>query len=287
MSMSKFFDKDSFAREDYRYQIAMIMAAMYPLYTVGKIFDSLALIIGTFVVITVLLVLFVASFFFKKRVCPQWLRDTVSDVISEYMFFCLPAVMLICSGKDDWLRLFFGIGFMVWYLLTFPLRRKVMEEAENGIESMQEMKEEAGESKEELVEALFRDRWRVVNKLCDIYYEKSDSAGAMKFIVRDIEAELEGLRTQESIRDILATADRCLDGEISRLQQECGEFLKEQDVEFVGLIYAGLSVRAVCYLTGLRKANFYQKKNRLMKRIAESDAQAREEFVERLAKFIK
>ncbi|MDE6222941.1 MAG: hypothetical protein K2M49_04550 [Muribaculaceae bacterium] len=229
----------------------------------------------------------IIAFFSKSKECPRPVRVAVMDFISIYLWLLLPSAILIVNGYDDWMLLGIEIVFGVVVIITNFIYEKVKEDAETNIESMQEMKEEAGESKAELVEALFRDRWRVVNKLCDIYYEKSDSAGAMKFIVRDIEAELEGLRTQESIRDILATADRCLDGEISRLQQECGEFLKEQDIEFVGLIYAGLSVRAVCYLTGLRKANFYQKKNRLMKRIAESDAPSREEFVERLAKFIK
>ena len=279
--MLEIFDNDSYSN-----QCINGAAAVAPLVAVGEFYSrtlqTVALVVAVLLVAAGYVLLWL-----KQGVCPKWLRDLISDVTSIYLFFCLPAIIYIYHGNGSVGYLLFGVGMMFLAGISSFATELTSRRANAGIESLQEMKEEAGESKEELVEALFRDRWRVVNKLCDIYYEKSDSAGAMKFIVRDIEAELQELRSKESIRDILATADRCLDGEISRLQQECGEFLKEQDIEFVGLIYAGLSVRAVCYLTGLRKANFYQKKNRLMKRIAESDAPAREEFVERLAKFIK
>lgn len=284
--MSRFFSNYSFENDNYTDQIAHVAAAVVPLFTLGEIFDSYPLKIGAGIATAILLVLFFASFFFKHKECPKWLRDTIFDVISGYMLFCLPAIMLICAGRDGWFRLYLGIGCIIWYVLTCTLRKKAQADAIANIEIIQEIKAEATDNSQ-LIESLFNDKWKVVNKLCDIYYEKSDSKGLLKFIVSDIEAELEELRSPESIADILATTDRCLNGAISQLRDECGSFLKAQDIEFIGLIFSGLSVRAVCYLTGIRKPNFYQKKNRLIKRIEESEAPHKELFVERLLKFAK
>ncbi|MDE6513011.1 MAG: hypothetical protein K2L05_02360 [Muribaculaceae bacterium] len=284
--MSKSFNSYNFDNDNYTDQIAHVLAAIFPLFTIGEIFNNNPLRIGAGVASAILLILLFASFFFKRKVCPKWLRDTIFDITSEYMFFCLPAIMLICAGAGGWGRLYLGIGLIVLYLATCMLRKKVQSDAMSNIENIQGIKAEVTDNSQ-LIESLFRDKWKVMNKLCNIYYEKSDSTGALKFIVRDIETELQDFRTPKSIADILTTTDRCLDGAISQLRNECGSFLKEQDIEFIGLIFSGLSVRAVCYIMDFRKLNYYQKKNRLISRIAESDAPHKEEFIERLSKFTK
>ncbi|MDE6512667.1 MAG: hypothetical protein K2L05_00595, partial [Muribaculaceae bacterium] len=130
-----------------------------------------------------------------------------------------------------------------------------------------------------LIESLFADKWSIINTLSKAYYEKGESDHMLKHIVADIKNVLETISTPESISEILATTDKCADGIITSLRSEC-TFLKEQDIEFIGLIYAGLSVRSICYICRIKKYTFYQKKNRLMRRIAESDAAHKDTFVE-------
>ena len=77
--------------------------------------------------------------------------------------------------------------------------------------------------------------------------------------------------------DSIITDHPDMDGLITRLREEC-PFLKEDDVNFLGLIFAGFSVRAVCMFTGMEYQHFYVKKSRLMKRIQNSDAPDRELF---------
>ncbi|MBD5425604.1 MAG: hypothetical protein HDR45_05335 [Bacteroides sp.] len=136
----------------------------------------------------------------------------------------------------------------------------------------------------QLIELLLKEKWRIVNKLCDIYYDKCDSEGMLKYIVHEIESEISELKTPGNINDIIETTDRCLDGIISKLKNEC-PFIKGNDVEFIGLIFSGLSVRAVCYVTGTKKDYYYKKKNRLLQKIMDSNAEHKDEFISRLSRF--
>ena len=72
-----------------------------------------------------------------------------------------------------------------------------------------------------------------------------------------------------------------MDGIVSSLRNQC-PFLKQEDVNFLALLYAGFSVRAVCMFTGIKYHHFYVKKSRLIKRIEASDAPDKALFLEKL-----
>ncbi|MBD5415609.1 MAG: hypothetical protein HDR46_04885 [Bacteroides sp.] len=152
------------------------------------------------------------------------------------------------------------------------------------ITSMQLLKA-TSTSKEQLIESLAKSKWSIVNKLCNAYFDLSESPVLIKFVVQSIETELQELRSKDSISDILSATDNITQGLISQLKSEC-TFLKSSDIEFIGLIYAGLSVRAVCYLTGIKKDYYYKKKNRLLQRIEASDAKSKAAFIARLSEFV-
>ena len=270
----------------YTKQILHVAIALFPLLTLGELTDNKPIAVVAGITVGVLCCLLIASFFFKQKTCPQWLRDTVSDTIFNYLFFCFPAIMCICSGINGWPMLYLGIGIIILDLATCKVGKKVKADALNNLENIHALKA-ASINQYNLIDMLFRNKWNVVNKLCNIYYERKDSSGSLKFIVRDIETELEDFRTRENIANILTTTDKCLDGVISKLKEQCAEFLKDQDIEFIGLIFSGLSVRAVCYIVGIQKDSFYQKKNRLLRRIAESNATDKELFIDHLSKFTK
>ena len=70
-------------------------------------------------------------------------------------------------------------------------------------------------------------------------------------------------------------------GIITDLKTQC-PFLKEADVNFLALLFAGFSVRAVCMFTGIKYPHFYVKKSRLIKRIEASDAPDKSLFLQKL-----
>lgn len=128
---------------------------------------------------------------------------------------------------------------------------------------------------------LLADKWNTVGMLCDQLFDIGQTDADRKRVLRNIEKELKKVVSPQGVADTVEAVDRHMGGLITRLREEC-PFLKEEDVNFLGLIFAGFSVRAVCMFTGMEYQHFYVKKSRLMKRIQNSDAPDRELFVERM-----
>ncbi|MDE7375221.1 MAG: hypothetical protein K2N16_00050 [Muribaculaceae bacterium] len=131
------------------------------------------------------------------------------------------------------------------------------------------------------IESLFKDKWAVLNMLCNEYFELGDSESARVASQARIEKELKKLRTTKSLKDIEAAVDANMGGIMALLRQEC-DFLKEDDFVFLSLVYAGLSAKAVCLFTDIKYKNFYQKKSRLSKRIADSEAPHKDLFTAKI-----
>ena len=62
--------------------------------------------------------------------------------------------------------------------------------------------------------------------------------------------------------------------------------LKEDDVVFLSLVFAGFSVRAVCLIIGIKYKNFYLRKSRLVKKISNSGAPHLDFFLNKLGKWL-
>lgn len=133
----------------------------------------------------------------------------------------------------------------------------------------------------QIVRDLLTDKWRTLDILCDELFELGQSDAERKRVVRNIEKELKKVVSPQGVVEIVEAVDRHMGGLVSRLREQC-PFIKETDVNFLGLIYAGFSVRAVCMFTGMEYQHFYVKRSRLMKRIHNSDAPDRELFIDRM-----
>ena len=133
------------------------------------------------------------------------------------------------------------------------------------------------------IENLFHERWQTINFLCNEFFEKGDSEKTRAFIIKEVEKEIERLKTPLKLRQIEASVDECMDSIASRLRSQCATLLKEDDIRFIVLIYAGFSPRAVCMFTGIKLKSFYTKRTRLITRISSSEAIIdRDEFLQKL-----
>lgn len=132
-----------------------------------------------------------------------------------------------------------------------------------------------------LIEMLFKEKWVTLNMLCNNYFDLGDSEKTRLAILKNIEIEINKQRTQKNLEEIESAVDLYLGGIMSRMRSEC-TFLKDADFTFLSLIFAGLSVRAICLFTGIKYKNFYLRKSRLIKRIEASDAPGKEIYLDRL-----
>jgi len=128
------------------------------------------------------------------------------------------------------------------------------------------------------IEDLFKEQWHFLNSLCHDYFENKDSKNSKTHITRRIEESLNILRNPENISRLQESVNNNIDGIIDKLKTQC-PFLKDSDVTFLSLIFAGLAPRVICMMVDIKLKSFYNKKKRLSDRILESDAQDKVWFI--------
>ena len=151
----------------------------------------------------------------------------------------------------------------------------------NELQSLQSegIRHELNHSK--IVEKLFKEKWTTLDTLCDQYFGLGNSELSAKDLVNNMEKELKKIVSKKGLAEIVYSVDAYMGGIITDLRTQC-PFLKDADVNFLALLYAGFSVRAVCMFTGIKYDYFYVKKSRLIKRIEVSDAPDKSIFLQKL-----
>lgn len=134
-----------------------------------------------------------------------------------------------------------------------------------------------------MVEQLFKDKWNTFNHLCNDYFEFLESDKNPNRIIKDIENELKEIRNPNNLFEIEKSVDEYLGGVMTLLRMEVPT-LKEDDIVFLSLVFAGFSVRAVCLIIGIKYKNFYLRKSRLVKKISNSGAPHLDFFLNKLGK---
>lgn len=119
--------------------------------------------------------------------------------------------------------------------------------------------------------------------MCNDYFEFLESDKNPNRIIKDIENELKEIRNPNNLFEIEKSVDEYLGGVMTLLRMEVPT-LKEDDVVFLSLVFAGFSVRAVCLIIGIKYKNFYLRKSRLVKKISNSGAPHLDFFLNKLGK---
>lgn len=132
-----------------------------------------------------------------------------------------------------------------------------------------------------VVETLFKEKWQTLDILCDQYFGFSNYELTPKGLVSNIERELKKIISEKGIDDIVDATDTYMGNIVSKLRNQFPS-LKNDDINFLALLFAGFSVRAVCMFTGIKYQHFYVKKSRLIKRIQASEAPDKTLFLEKL-----
>lgn len=133
-------------------------------------------------------------------------------------------------------------------------------------------------NKDIVLSSLFRQKWSTLNMLCNEYYEKGDSPNLRRYIIDSIEKELKKIGSKNGIQLIEDEVDLHYGGIIGNLKRDCSN-LSQKDFTLFTLIIAGMSVKTICYLMGIKTGNFYVSKRRLIEKIKVSDSLDTEKFI--------
>lgn len=131
------------------------------------------------------------------------------------------------------------------------------------------------------LEKLFKEKWIFLSKLCNQFFEKGESEIDKNILIAEIRSELAKVRSKKYIRDIEMSVNKYMDNLIKRLRSQF-PLMKEEDIVFLTLLAANFSPKAVCLFIDISIHNFYTKKNRLIKKIQDSDAKDRDFFITKL-----
>lgn len=136
------------------------------------------------------------------------------------------------------------------------------------------------EANNRIIESLFKHKWSTLNRLCVEYYEKGALRKFHEILIKEIESEVKNIGSKEGLIQIEDEVNQYLDGIISKLREEC-KALKEKDINLCCLIFAGFSVKAICFILDITSNNFYVKKKRLIQKISNSDSSNKNIFLNR------
>lgn len=151
------------------------------------------------------------------------------------------------------------------------------ESMSNQIQSLQDV----NTGHNEIIEKLFKEKWDTLDTLCDQYYGLDNSELNAKDLVANMQKELKKVISKKGLKQIVDAVDLYMGGIVNKLRTQC-PFLKESDISFLALLYAGFSTRAVCMFSEIKYDYFYVKKSRLIKRIEASNAPDKSIFLQKL-----
>lgn len=149
------------------------------------------------------------------------------------------------------------------------------------IQELQNINKQLETDHSAIIEKLFKEKWTTLDALCDQYYGLDNSELNAKDLVANMQKELKKIVSRKGLTEIVEAVDIYMGGIVTDLRTQCG-FLKDADINFLALLYAGFSVRAVCMFTGIKYDYFYVKKSRLIKRIETSEASDKFLFLKKL-----
>lgn len=131
------------------------------------------------------------------------------------------------------------------------------------------------------VDRLFRDHYEAIEMAANLLLDASLSKNSEKKIADPLSGIVDGCREPKFLRSLEQTVNLYRSNVINRLRAQLPD-LSESDMTIILYAAGGLTPRVMCLLTGLSASALYNRKYRLKKRIAASDAADAKEFIQLL-----
>lgn len=122
---------------------------------------------------------------------------------------------------------------------------------------------------------LLVDRFKVIDELCETYYESQGTKTEKKAIVDKVKSQIEALKSDEGI---FAEMEKCQEDLLRRLREEIPQ-LKPEEYRLMVYLASGLSNRTIALLIGESINVAYKRKSRLKAKITDSDTPHKADFL--------
>ena len=129
------------------------------------------------------------------------------------------------------------------------------------------------------VNELYKSQFKTLNELCREYYSKNAASERVhKTLYKDFESIILELRGASKFQKLEESLNMYCDNIAKKLKTTV-KGLKYSDYKMLVLIFAGLSVNAICVICDIERGNYYIKRQRLRDRIQQSDSVYSELFL--------
>ncbi|MDE5806970.1 MAG: hypothetical protein K2H76_02555 [Muribaculaceae bacterium] len=132
------------------------------------------------------------------------------------------------------------------------------------------------------LEQIFYSQFHIVGRLAKEYFEKGAVKSARNEIIKQIEKEIKKWESPEKIAEIERSLNLYSNNVVKRLREQCPN-LNSSDISFLIFLWIGLPPKAVALFCSLKIGYFYTKRQRIIKKIMDSSAPDKEEFIRRTA----
>lgn len=171
--------------------------------------------------------------------------------------------------------------------ILIHIRHKMLRNAQQYIDTINELQLTRNNSKElepltTAIDRLYNDRLRDINQLCETYYEHSNSSSQAAKVFERVRQTIESIKEDEArIRELEELVDRCRDGLMSKLREECKK-LNERELKVALYSYAGFSSRAICIFVDSNPVALSKIKYRIKTKIKEANCEDAEILISAL-----
>ena len=161
------------------------------------------------------------------------------------------------------------IGFLRGYVAK---KNRDIQQYIDTIHELQLTTHTASDSLSEAVDHLYNDRLSDLNRLCETYYEHSDTSRHATKVFEQVRQTIESIKSDEArIEELEKLVNSCRGNLMQRLREQCPKLnTKEQRVVLYS--YAGFSSRAICTFMDTNPVALSKVKYRIKLKIKESGA---------------
>jgi tetratricopeptide (TPR) repeat protein len=193
----------------------------------------------------------------------QYRRSTRQRNISIYVLIAIVLSLLI--------------GFLRGYASK---KNRDIQQYINTIRELQLTTHAASDSLSEAVDRLYNDRLSDLNRLCETYYEFSDTSRHTTKVFEQVRQTIESIKSDEArIEELEKLVNSCRGNLMQKLREQCPKLnTKEQRVVLYS--YAGFSSRAICTFMDTNPVALSKVKYRIKLKIKESGANDADLFIE-------
>lgn len=198
-----------------------------------------------------------------------------SIVISEYYNKKAQEESARVEARNAMIFAILAFSLTVIILLIVWLRVRHKRQQLREVSTMMELdslREQLASAKidKSVVESLFKSGFTSLDKLTTEYFiAKSTGRGTPESMVKSIEAQLEKLRSEESLDQVCEKIDMLYDGILTKIKVEIPK-MKKADRYLIALKLAGFSPKSICLLLNLTPTNYYTKWQRIRNRTCEA-----------------